>query len=836
MSVEYGFGIDLGTTNSAVARSNGVEVHAYQNNDQMSVTPSAVHISKRGRLLVGKRAYNAVIEDPDNVATEFKRSMGQKVSKSFPASGRNMLPEELSAEVLKSLKEDVRLQTHEEIQQSVITVPAAFGTLQCEATSRAAKLAGITETYLLQEPIAASVAYGVGPQTWDQYWLVFDLGGGTLDIAVVSTREGRLTILEHQGNNLLGGKDMDRLIVEKAFLPALEREFELPEAPSPERLRLLRRLLMKAEDAKIDLSTRDSVIVTIEGVGLDRFGAPIEAEIEVSRSAFEKEIEPLIRTCVGLVHEALSGARLSASGLDRVLLVGGPTRIPYLRAALTDGVGVKLDSSIDPMTVVARGAAIFAASVDWARAAAPSVSRGGKVNLALAYDKVSSDLQVPVTGRVVPPHAIEEIKIDADGGFWTSGWIQLENDAFVDLPVRLVEGKLTRYWVYARRADGSLVDLEPNELNIRHGLVPGAPPIPHSIGIEVVMPGGKTEFDTVFPKGTSLPAERQVKYRAARELRPSQRNELLAIKVWEGEIKQDPDANLWVGAMSIRGGNLSRPIAAGAEIILTVHIDESRRITVDAELPNGNESLSEEIYMPDREERTPTEEVARLANSIGPLLDRLGTVEAAVSKRDDPAALQELGQLRSDLEDVDLDLGLGELSDDPDFASRLLARVRDIRRRLVALERAAAAGAISVTENENLMARAERTTQITEKFGTDAEKRESAQLKRKLEEALSRDDQRGARKAGEDLDAHGGRVRSNQDKYWKDTFEAQQRSGQRFVNQQEARKWFDAGELAVRKGDSVSLREAVKHLWKLWPQDEKAADEERAKPPGLRQY
>ena len=180
--------------------------------------------------------------------------------------------------------------------------------------------------------------------------------------------------------------------------------------------------------------------------------------------------------------------------------------------------------------------------------------------------------------------------------------------------------------------------------------------------------------------------------------------------------------------------------------------------------------------------------------------------------------------------------GQGELSDDPDFASRLLARMRDIRRRLVPLERATASGAISVTENENLMARAERTTQITEKFGTEAEKRESAQLKRKLEEALSRDDQRGARKAGEDLDAHGGRVRSNQDKYWKDTFEAQQRSGQRFVNQQEARKWLDAGELAVRKGDSVSLREAVKHLWKLWPQDEKAADEERAKPPGLRQY
>ena len=172
---DYRFGIDLGTTNSAVARSNGVEIRSYQNNDQMNVTPSAVRILKSGRLFVGRKAHNAVVDDPENVATEFKRLMGQKVSKSFPASGRVMSPEGLSAEVLKSLKEDVRRQTGEEVRQAVITVPAAFVTLQCEATSRAANLAGIDDTYLLQEPIAASVAYGVQPGAWGQHWLIFDL-------------------------------------------------------------------------------------------------------------------------------------------------------------------------------------------------------------------------------------------------------------------------------------------------------------------------------------------------------------------------------------------------------------------------------------------------------------------------------------------------------------------------------------------------------------------------------------------------------------------------------------------------------------------------------------
>jgi molecular chaperone DnaK len=835
MSEQHGFGIDLGTTNSAVARSSGVEVLAYQHDKQMSVTPSAVHISKSGRLLVGRRAYNAVIDDPDNVATEFKRSMGQKVSKGFPASGRSLTSEELSAEILKCLKDEVRAQTDQEIQQAVITVPAAFGTLQCEATSRAATLAGITETYLLQEPIAASVAYGVGPEAWDQYWLVFDLGGGTLDIAVVSTREGRLTVLEHRGNNLLGGKDMDRLIVERFFLPALDREFELPEAPSPERLRLLRRLMYKAEDAKIDLSTHDSVIVSIFGMGMDRRGTSIETEIEMSRAAFEKEIDPLVRTCLQLTREAISGARLSASALDRVLLVGGPTRIPYLRAALIDSVGTRLDSSIDPMTVVARGAAIFASGVDWAKASAPAGRTVGKVNLVLAHERVSSDLQEPVTGRVVAPHDVQEIKIDTESGLWTSGWIRLIDDAF-DFPVRLVEGKQTRYWIYARRADGSLVDLEPNDLSIRQGLKAEAPPIPFSIGIEVAMPGEKTELDIVFPKGTSLPKERRVKYRAARELRPSNREDFLAVKVWEGETSLDPDANLWVGAMKIFGHMISRPIAAGAEIVLTVRIDESRRISVDAGLPNGNDPISHGVYVPDREEITPSEEMEKLANSMLPVLDRLAAVEAAVAERDDPAAFQEVLRLRGDLEDVDLKLGSGEWSDDPDFANRQLELMRDIRRRLVALENGVRPGVISATENEKVTKRAENATQVAEKFGTESEKRESAQLRRKLEQALSRDDRRGAQKASNDLDALGGRVRRNQDTYWKNTFEAQQRNRQKFVNQQEAGKWLDAGELAVRKGDSVTLREAVNNLWTLWPQSEEERDRDSAEAPGLRKY
>ncbi len=188
-----------------------------------------------------------------------------------------MSAEELSAEILKSLKEDVRRQTGTDVTATVITVPAAFGALQCEATARAAALAGLAEAPLLQEPIAAAIGYGAKPKSANQRWLIFDLGGGTLDIAVVSTREGRLNVLEHRGNNLLGGKDIDRSIVERLLLPALDATYDLQASgPTSARSALLPRLRLKAEEAKIDLSTDTQIVVSLFDLGKDDAGVPMK--------------------------------------------------------------------------------------------------------------------------------------------------------------------------------------------------------------------------------------------------------------------------------------------------------------------------------------------------------------------------------------------------------------------------------------------------------------------------------------------------------------------------------------------------------------------------------
>ncbi|HYY98068.1 MAG TPA: Hsp70 family protein, partial [Pyrinomonadaceae bacterium] len=336
MSDYIDFGIDLGTTNSCLAHARGGEARVIENNDQMNVTPSVVRVLRSGALMVGRRAYNAVAEDPDNVAQEVKRLMGQRYSKTFPASGRVMTPEEISAEVLKSLLADARRRAGEDVRAAVVTVPAAFTALQCDATARAARLAGLEEHPLLQEPIAAAIAYGAAPGVRDQRWLVFDLGGGTLDVAVVSTRDGRLNVLEHRGDNHLGGKDVDRALAQNVFLPFLSERFALPRAdrdPDAHK-RLLRRLAFAAEYAKIELTTAGETIVSLIDLGDDAEGRPVEAELPLTRARLEREAAPLVERCMRLTDEALAGARVKGPDLDRILLVGGPTQMPYVRDAL----------------------------------------------------------------------------------------------------------------------------------------------------------------------------------------------------------------------------------------------------------------------------------------------------------------------------------------------------------------------------------------------------------------------------------------------------------------------------------------------------------------------
>ncbi|HZH90352.1 MAG TPA: Hsp70 family protein [Pyrinomonadaceae bacterium] len=880
MNAFINYGIDLGTTNSCIVRLDGGEFTIMQNADQMNVTPSVVRVLRSGSMLVGRRAYNAIAEDPDNVAAEFKRLMGQKHQHAFPASGRAMSPEELSAEVLKSLLSDARRrQPDGDLSAAVITVPAAFTALQCEATARAARLAGLDEHPLLQEPIAAALAYGARPDSRDERWLVFDLGGGTLDIAVVSTREGRLSVLEHRGDNHLGGKDIDRLIVRNILLPHLAAQFALPDEPAAGG-RLLRKLTLIAEYAKIELSTSDETIVSLIDLGEDAEGRLIEAELPLSRAEVEAEIEPLVARCLQLAGDTLAAARLRGAELDRVLLVGGPTQMPYVRSRIGDALGAKVDFSLDPMTVVAYGAALYGATLERAAAAAgvaPRVAHGaaGKLSVRLAFDPVSASLEAAVAGKIDGARAQEarEVKIDADNNFWTSGWHALADNYF-EIPLVLQEGKNNNFLISVRDAEGRALAVEPSEFSVRHGLMISAPPLPHTISVELARPDGTIELSPVFPRRTLLPAEKTVSYRAAKTLRPSDADASLAIKLWEGEATSEPQANNWVGNMHIRNDHIRRPIPEGAEIQLHIRIDASRLISVEVFIPHLNANFSERVYIPQDEEPDYLEllagvplELESYALRLRLLEDRLllgdyadeaevfdfpevlyeqGELTSAASPgeagqqsstpADDHSPLSEIDRMRREIEDLDIEIILqrnGSVPLDADAAKGFVERAREIRVRLVNLEKRTG-GSAKTSRASDAESLASETREYVENYGNDSQKARFNALARELERASARGDARGVQKLNSALKSLRGQILYAQDWFWREWFEYFQRPGRRFVNTEEAAKWLAQGAESLQTGDQAKLEEAVRRLWKLEPAEETAADTERSMRPGLK--
>jgi len=871
------FGIDLGTTNSCIAQAGGAEVRVIQNNDQMNVTPSVVRVLKSGSLMVGRRAYNAASEDPDNVAQEFKRVMGQRFTKSFPAAGRAMSAEELSAEVLKALLADARRRTGEEVRAACVTVPAAFTALQCEATARAAALAGLEQYPLLQEPIAAAVAYGAAPGARDQRWLVFDLGGGTLDVAVVSTRDGRLQVLEHRGDNHLGGKDLDRALVQNVLLPYLSEGFALPDAQADPAAhnRLVRRLTLLAEYAKVELTTAEETVVSLLDLGDDREGRPIEAEMPLTRARLEREMEPLLARALRLTDEALAGARVKGADLDRVLLVGGPTQTPYVRRVLAEHVGARVDSALDPMTVVARGAAVYASTVERERAATSSAAKPSSASSALAvrlaFDPVSAEARTRVAGKFAAgaPGGLE-VKIDAEGGLWTSGW-HAAREGFFELPLVLEEGQLNRFTLAARDAVGRELPVEPAEFQIRHGLTIDAPPLPHTISVELSDAEGRARLSPVFPRRTLLPAEKTVTYRAARTLRPSEPDTTLAIKLWEGEALSDPQANNWVGNMHVRSEHVRRPVPEGAELQLHIKVDASRLITVEVFIPHLNEHFGERIYIPRDEEPDYRELLAGAPLEIELCLARLNLleeflvanpragedddfdfpevvyddgyappeeeVESNASRPSSSGVREELSRLRRELEDFDIELGARQDSGraaDEDEAKGTVERLRELRARVAGLEhRVGAASAGSESEKALVLARGMQGDVAS--YGTDAQRDLASALYRELNEAASRGDARGVRKSLAALRSLRGQVLYAQDWFWEDWFRHLRRPGQRFVNHEEAARWLAKGEEALGKQDRPGVEQAVRWLWSLMPVEEQAAQKERALKPGLKQ-
>ena len=369
-------GIDLGTTNSVVAAIEGGKPSVITNAEGLRTTPSIVAYTKKQELLVGQIAKRQAVINPGNTFFSVKRFIGSKVneisneSKELPYKviedqnknlkincsnlNKDFSPEEISAQVLRKLINDATTYLGQEITQAVITVPAYFNDSQRQATIDAGKIAGIEVLRIINEPTAASLAYGLD-QKQNETILVFDLGGGTFDVSILEVGDGIFEVLSTAGDTSLGGDDFDKVLV-NWLVNDFKKQEEIDLAKD---IQALQRLTEAAEKAKMELSTLDKTNIHLPFITADKTG-PKHIEKELTREQFEELCQELINRCRIPVEKALSDARLDKSSINEIVLVGGSTRIPAIQNLVESITGKKPNQTVNPDEVVAIGAAIQA--------------------------------------------------------------------------------------------------------------------------------------------------------------------------------------------------------------------------------------------------------------------------------------------------------------------------------------------------------------------------------------------------------------------------------------------------------------------------------------------
>ena len=596
-------GIDLGTSNSAIVGNNNSDLKLFKTGDGTDVLPSVININKQGHRFIGNRAYEQSILSPDNVAQGFKRLMGTNSPVSFAASGINMSPEECSTEIIRTLLGQVKTESGvSDIKGAVVTIPAAFNQMQSEATLRAAAAAGLERVGLLQEPIAAAMASISQSKNKSGQFLVYDLGGGTFDVALVQSINGSVNIVAHEGINMLGGRDFDKAIVNSIVRPWLIENFRLPDnfQTDPKFKRLIGIARFAAEKAKIELSAAETAVIfaSDEHVRVqDNDGTDVYLSIEVTRRQIEELIEDKVNDSIELCRKIIKDNGYSNEDIDRIVLIGGPSKMPGIRSRVPLELGIPADMQTDPMTAVAFGAAIFAESREWgsAGATARKSSRGSaivKAKIEVRYDfpARTSDDRAKIRMRPTGNTSGYRLQIDTEHG-WTTGIVDVKSDFSLEVPLASRGDNQFRVTVYDDK--GAPIQDAGTVLTIvrTHASAAGIPAI-QTIAIKVLGKIGSAERNELEPlvlKGTPLPAEGTKVFRAAYDLKGGEANQISIDLYQQAAGVPEPELNLFVGAFVIRGDKeleKGETLRKGAEIIIRWAMDDNGILNCSVDLPD----------------------------------------------------------------------------------------------------------------------------------------------------------------------------------------------------------------------------------------------------------
>lgn len=812
-SLTIDFGIDLGTTNSTIARINGIDTEVFKNNEGFEFTPSAVWMDSRERLHVGRRAKDQLENDPENAFSEFKLQMGTETQYTFERNKRKMSPQELSSEVLKALKEDARRQLGEEVTSVVITVPAAFELPQCQATNKAAEMAGFVNHPLLQEPIAAAMAYGFQSETSNKFWMVYDFGGGTFDASIIQIKDGQIEVVNHGGDNGLGGKNLDWEIVNSLLAPPAAKQNNLKNfTRSNKQFRgAFSKLKAEAEKAKIRLSLEDSVEIYIDNLFKNEKGEAVEFTYELQRGDFEKLAKPYIVKSINICKKVLMEKRLGTSNIEKMIMVGGTSLIPYLRKMLLDtneGLGIPLESSIYPITVVAKGAAIFASTQ---RVIDPGFKpQKDEYLLELDYQPVGPDPEPPFGGRLIsdkqmsfdgftieivnktakPEWRSGKVGLNAEGGFITQLWAE--------------KGKKNEFVIELFDQTGARQKTIPDKLTYTMGIVSAEAPLIHSLGIAMA----NNETDFLLLKGVPLPAKNKSIHKNINEIRVGQAGDNLVIPIVEGENKLKSDHNRHIGSLIIQSDKIRRTIPANSDIEITLVIDTSRLVIAKAYVPIIDEEF---------------EVVANLVTDQGNISDlkdefkkdkqKFEDLRSKAFAENDSKATKILDQVFSEnmIKEIENLLIAGET--DSESCKNAKNRILDLKTILDYAEEALEWPFLINNADESI----KKAEEICAEHGTSSDKQKLPIHKNEIEKAIEEKDSDLLRKRIGQMDSFYWSILLELPGFWVNCFDYAKEDISASKNRSESEDAIRQGEKAIQNNDLNGLKASVRKLWELSP-------------------
>jgi molecular chaperone DnaK len=822
------YGIDLGTTNSTVALLVGTTPEVIPNKDGSLLTPSALWFDKRGKMYVGREARARHIDDEDNAAVEFKLRMGQQWQKAFQRNGRKMLPEEMSAEVLKSLKTDVHMSKGEDLKAAVVTVPAAFELPQCEATRRAAELAGFVLSPLLQEPVAAALAYGFQSAANKVFWLVYDFGGGTFDAAVIQVRDGVIQVVNHAGDNYLGGKNIDWDIVEKLLIPKLTGERRLAgfTRNNPRWRAAIAKLKYHAEEAKIQVSrTQQPAEIWIEGLCQDDQGESIDFAYELQPTEMQRIIDPWVSQSVNLCKKALQEKGLSGQDIEKVIVVGGSSLFPWLRERVAGELETKLDFSVDPITVVARGAAVFAGAQRLDAEQGPMAA--GTYKIQLECDPVGSETDPMVGGRITPPPGASitglVVEIIEQRSQWHSGAVRVPSNGTFMTEVHAEKGRKCEFQIVLTDARGTRLACSPDRFAYTVGMVITSPPLTHNLGI--AMSNNKPKW--FFRKGDALPARSTEVLYAAVPLRKSQPDgdeNIIRIPIIEGTNDQRADRNHQIGKLEITvsDGRVRRDVPVGSEVEVSIALDESRTKTVKVFIPILDEVFDDVIWL-GYENRSPDE----LQTELHAEVRRLNELRRRAQSLNDHKAIVAMATVENEQIVDQVTRKVAAAQGDAEACGEADKKLLDLRAAVDSVEDALEWPALVRAAQEQL----ESTREVIEAHGEPEEKERLAGLGANIRKAIAEERIELLRTMTEDVRDLYWRVTVRQPEFWVGYFQYLEEQKAHMSDQVAAERLLAQGRRAMQMEpfDFEALKAAVRQLIALLPPGEREAAEARGR-------